>query len=143
MNRKQQLAFNRHRRMSGWNDTVEFDGDGYTSRTTELPDGSAFLKKAKYPDGKIIRDGLLKVTQPCAVESDSHRRSWVFDALIGQLSCPSAWRHLNLGNIVLDVESVVPRRIGKRQYEVDATLRVRVTPSQAVQAPKACVAVPT
>lgn len=144
MNRKQQLAFNRQRRMSNWDNSEadyvdDCDCEDCTilnrGRVIDLPDGCAYLKKPKYPDGKIIRDGRLKVTQPCAVESDSHRKSWVFDGLIDHLSSPFAWAHLQLENVVLEVESVVPRRTGKRQYEVDATLRLRMKTPQAARAP--------
>lgn len=128
MNRKQQLEFNRQRRMSVWNHTEAFDEEDCTSTRTgrliNIPEGCAFLKKPRYPDGKIVRDGRLTVTQPCAVESESHKKRIVQDALIDHLSCPSAWTHLQLENVVLEVESVVPRRLGKRQYEVDATLRL-------------------
>lgn len=144
MKRKQQLAMNRQRRIASWDNSTALDGgdcdcDDCTilnrGRIIDLPDGCAYLKKPKYPDGKIIRDGRLKVKQPCVVESDSHKRSWVFDGLTDHLSSPFAWAHLQLEHVILEVESVVPWRIGKRQYEVDVTLRLRVKPPQAAQAP--------
>lgn len=144
MNRKQQVEFNRQRRMSGWNHTQAFDEEDCTSpqtgRLIDIPDGCAFLKKPRYPDGKIVRDGRLTVTQPCAVESESHKKRIVHDALIDHLSCPAAWTHLQLENAVLEVESVVPRRIGKHQYEVDATLRLSTKKPQAAPSPGVTVA---
>lgn len=149
MKRKQQLAKNRQRRISGWDNSQavyveDCDCEDCTilskGRVIDLPDGSAYLKKPKYPEGKLIRDGRLKVVQPCAVESDSHRRSWIFDGLVDHLSSPFAWSHLQLENAVLEVESVVPRRIGKRQYEVDAILRLKTLLPKAAASPGPSVA---
>lgn len=144
MKRKHRLALAQKRRKSGWNYNPDFPiekcPDLNTGKIIPILDGCAFLMKPKWPNGKIIRDGRLKVTQPCVVESDSHKRSWVFDGLTDRLSSPFAWAHLQLENVVLEVESVVPRRLGKRQYEVDATLRLRVKTPPATQAPETVLA---
>lgn len=121
MKRNLQLEFNKFRRMSGWNEGRGACHDGKDNAAISLPIGRLLLKKPKYPRGKALYEGYLYVTQPCAIESDERKRE-IFDWLKELMQKPHAWHHLKLDQAVRSVDSIVPRCVGKGQYEIDVQL---------------------